>query len=321
MTKPIDDTVRYLVEAHNGMTSEPKERIDAGEAAFLAQALEDMRAAVYEDWYPDLKARAFIPVATDVDPGAETYSYEEQDFAGSAKVITNYADDPPSVEVSSTKITLPIVSLGDSYSYSIQDIRRAAKAGKPLQARKARAARDVWERGLDDIAANGHANTGLGGFINNANVNAANAPTGTWSGATVAQILADLNTGSKTVVTQSKEKVRPNTCLLPIDQYLLIAQTQMGSGDTRTVLEAFLASNPWITEVAPWDVLNGAGAGSTDRSIFYRKSPDVCELIIPQEFEVLPPQARNFAFQVLCHGRTGGTAVYRPLAMYYMDNI
>jgi hypothetical protein len=321
--KPIDHSVKILADQYNAMVSKPQDRLDAGEVAFLAQALEDMRAKVYEDVYPMLKARRFIPVATDIDPGAETFAYEEQRGVGSAKVIANYADDPPSVDVSSTKVILPIVGIGDSYSYSIQDIRRAAKAGSPLPSRKATEARRAWERGLDTIGASGHTDTGLGGFINNANVAAASATTGAWDGGvtTTAQILADLNLGSRTVITQSDENFQPNTVLMPVSQFLYLSQTVMSSTDPRTVLQAFLASNPWITEVAPWDVLAGAGSGATDRAIYYWKDPEVCELIVPQEFEILPPQAVNYAFKVLCHGRTGGTAVYRPLGMYYQDGV
>src|SRR5690606_26342599 len=142
-------------------------RLDDDATNMVALALENMRARVYEEQFPDTKARRFLPVNNEEDPGHETFSYEETTFGGSAKVIRNYADDPPSVETSGRKVTHGIVSLGDSYFYSIQDMRRAAVSGRPLVARKARAARVVYERGLDGIAAFGAPDDGIeNGLLN-----------------------------------------------------------------------------------------------------------------------------------------------------------
>lgn len=316
----MNPAVKILAEQINAR-SKPQDRLDADEVAVLAIALEDMRARVYEDAYTLTKARQFIPVSMDVDPGADSFSYEEQAHVGEAKIIANYADDPPSAEIESRKVILPIVGIGGSYHYSIQDLRRAAKAGTPLSARKARAARDVWERKLDSIAASGATDQNVGGFINNSAVTAASAATGTWSGATPTQIVADVNGASAAMITASDENYEPNSLLVPTAQYLILAQTRMDPTTQETVLNAILNSNPWISSIDPWNVLDGAGAGSTDRAVLYMKTPEVAEIIVPQDFEVLPPQADNFAFKVLTHGRTGGSAVYRPLGMRYMDGI
>ena len=50
-------------------------------------------------------------------------------------------------------------------------------------------------------------------------------------------------------------------------------------------------------------------------------SLDVVELIIPQEFESFPPQARNLSFVVNCHARVGGVSWRYPLAAAYMDGL
>ena len=199
----------------------------------------------------------------------------------------------------------------------------AAFSGKPLSARKATAARRLWERKLDEIAALGAAAAGIpSGAINNSDVAiTALAAAGVWSGKTAQQILDDLNALAKSVVVDSKENFMADSLLLPLDQYILISQLRFSVDNSETVLEAFLRANPMISSVEPWNVLAGAGAGSTDRALLYMRSPEVLELVIPQEFEVLPPQPKNLAFNVLCHGRTAGTCVYEPLAMKYMDGI
>lgn len=298
-------------------------RMDANETVMLALQLEDMRARVYETEYPDLKARLFLPTSGDVNTGAESFSYQETDAVGEAKIITNYADDLPSVEVSGTKVLRGIVGLGISYLYSIQDIRRAAFAGQPLSARKATEARAAFERKVDSIAAFGAPDHGIAdGFLNNGNVAIqALAAAGVWSGKTPTQVLADLNLLVKAVFVDSKEKHRPDTVLLPTLQFMQVSQTRMSTDQGETILEAFLRANPFVQRVDSWNLLDGAGAGSSDRAVAFASNVDVAELVNPQEFEVFPPQPKNLAFSVACHGRTAGCVVARPLGAKYMDGI
>lgn len=316
----MDNIIRHL----NRWTrrGQPVIRADAGEAGMLELQLEQMRTKVYEIQYTELKARRFLPVATDIDTGAETFAYEQTDEAGVAQIITNYANDLPSVTSRTEKIIHQIVSLGDSFEYSIQDLRRAAFSGVPLDARKAKAARNAYERGLDALAARGSAAHNIGGFINASNVVISTlAAAGTWSTKTAAEILADLNKLVSDYVVANRETIMPDTLLVPTDQYLRMTQTQMSADNSRTVLEAFRASNPSITLVDSWNVLDTAGAGATDRIALYKRDPEILELVNPQEFEVFAPEPRNLAFIVNCHGRTAGTCIYRPLGIRYMDGV
>ncbi len=301
--------------------SEPVLRADAGEAGMLELQLEQMRARVYEVQYTELKARKFLPVATDIDTGAETFSYEQTDEVGEAKIITNYSDDLPSASSKTEKITHHIVSLGDSFEYSIQDLRRAAFSGVPLDARKAKAARNAYERGLDNLAAVGSAAHNIGGFVAATGVEISAAIGAVWSGLTGTQVLADLNKLVNDFITNNKETIMPDTLLLPTSQYLKMTQTQMDTANSRTVMEAFKASNPSVNMVEPWNVFDAAGDSGKDRAVLYRRDPEIVELVIPQEFEVFAPEPRNLAFVVNCHGRTAGTCIYRPLGIRYMDGI
>ena len=305
------------------------QRMDADETNMLALELEQMRARVYEAEYPELRARQFIPVTNEVDSGAETFSWREIDFAGKAKVIRNYADDPPSVETKSEKQTNSVVSLGDAFEYTIQDIRRAAFSGQPLNARKALAARRLWERGLDDIAALGAPDDGIAtgllnktvgtsaGQIRGGAVTAAN-----WTDATIDGdgMVNDLNQQVQGMIEDSAELYTPNLLLLTTAHFLRLSHTRMSVDSTETALEAFLRTNPWIEDVQPWNLLKAidGASGNNSRGMLLRRDPDVVELVIPQEFEVLPPQVRNYAFKVLAHGRTAGTVVYRPLGLRYL---
>ena len=305
------------------MLSPSEKRLDAGETAMLEQQLEFMRAAVMEVRYEDLYARRFLPVATDVDTGAEFFTYTQTDEVGEAKIIRNFADDAPTVEVNAEKIRHDIVSLGDSYNYSIQDMRRAAFSGVPLDARKAMAARKAFERGIDTLAAEGSAQDNIVGFLKSSVVGITTPVGAVWAGLTADEILTDLNKLVSEMIIASKETYLPDTVLLPTAQHILVSQRRMSTsnGNDDTVLTAFRKANPSVARVESWNKLATAAVGGGARGVAFRADREVCEVVIPQEFEVLPPQPKNYAFNVLAHGRTAGCAIYRPLGMRYIDTI
>jgi hypothetical protein len=300
-------------------------RLDAGETAALARQLEHIYAQTYDVKYAELKARRFIPIDTSVDAGAEFYTYRQWNMFGMAKLIANYADDLPRVDSLAKEFPAPIKSLGASYGFSIQDMRRAAMNGSQLDARRARAARRAHEQSFDDIMAFGNADAGLGGMTNNANVPIVPAVTGTWitSVATPLQMIADLNELVNSIILATLETFIPNTLLLDNTSFQRINSTPMSTtGDAdKTVLRFFLDNNPYITDVDQWNKLNAAGAGGVSRAVAYMRSEEVLAGVEPQAFEQFPPQARNLEFVVPTHSRVGGVRIQYPLAMAYMDDL
>ena len=55
--------------------------------------------------------------------------------------------------------------------------------------------------------------------------------------------------------------------------------------------------------------------------IAYSRDPDVVELVIPAEFEMFDPQARNLEFVVPTRLVTSGVHIHRPGAIAYRDGI
>ena len=43
------------------------------------------------------------------------------------------------------------------------------------------------------------------------------------------------------------------------------------------------------------------------------------QLVVPMEFEQLPPQVVNMTFKIPCHIRVGGIRVSYPLSIRYLD--
>jgi hypothetical protein len=182
-------------------------RLDAGETATLAKQLEFVYAKTYDVKYAELKARRFIPIDTSVDAAAEFFTYRQWNMFGMAKLIANYADDLPRVDALAKEFPAPIKSLGASYGFSIQDMRRSAKAGSQLETRRATAARRAHEQSFDDIMAFGNLDAGILGFLNNPNVPIVPAVTGQWitNAATPLQMIADLNELVNSIVLATLE--------------------------------------------------------------------------------------------------------------------
>jgi hypothetical protein len=295
--------------------------MDAGETAALARQLEHIYAQTYDIRYAELKARRFIPIDTSVDSGAEFYTYRQWNMFGMAQIIANYADDLPRVDALAKEFPAPIKSLGASYGFSIQDMRRAAMSNSQLENRRAKAARRAHEQAVDAIGALGNADAGLGGFLNNANVPIISPDNAPWSAATSLQIVADLNKLVNSIVTATLETFVPDTVLLDNASFQIINTQPMSStGDSdKTILRWFLENNPYITNIDQWNKLNTAGVAAATRLVAYQRSEEVLALVIPQEFEQFPPQAKNLEFVVPTHSRIGGVRVQYPLAIAYMD--
>lgn len=301
-------------------------KLDADESIFFLKELEAVKSKAYDVLYPEYKCRRLIPVSFEAGPGAETIKYEQYDSVGVAKIINSYADDLPRADVKGKEFRSPVKSLGASYGYSVQEIRSARMAKKPLEQRKANAAKKAIQIKENKIAFFGDSASGLQGLINHPNIQEYTVPadgTGSsklWSTKTAAQILRDMVGMVTQVVSVTKGVETPDTLLLTIDHYNVVANTQMPNLNM-TILKFFLENNPYIKNVEWLLELKAAGAGATDRMMTYRRDPEKLTLEIPQDFEQFPPQEKGLEFVVACHERIGGIIFPYPLSACFGDGI
>ena len=300
--------------------------LDAAETLFFERELEHRKAQTYDVIRAPLKAFELIPVSTEAGAGAESIVYEQYDSTGVAKIVANYADDLPRADVKGKEFVARVKSVGDSYGYSLQEVRAAQFAGKPLEQRKsnaaARAQRELWNR----VAFFGDAANGLPGWLTNTNVPSAPVVAGAstdteWSTKTPAEILKDMNDAANSIVALTNGAEIPDTLVLPIEQYSFIASTPAGTGTDTTILEYFIRNNPYINTVTWANELKGAFAGDTDGFIVYRRDPDAMEFEMPVSFEQLPVQERGLEFIVPCHSRIAGTIIRYPLSQAFRRGI
>lgn len=302
-------------------------QLDADESIFFHRQLEFLKSKSYDIVYPELKARQLIPVSYEAGPGADTIAYEQYDMVGVARIISSYADDLPRADVKGKEFVGKVRSIGDSFGFTIQEIRAARFANKPLEQRRADAARRAALQLENTIAWFGDTTHGLGGLLNNANIPEFTIPadgTGAsalWTAKSADQILRDMNGVANLPIVNTKGTHVPDTMLLPVAQYALISSTPRSSTSDTTILNYFLANNPFIKKVEWLNELTGAYAGPTNGIFVYKKDPNFLTLEVPQDFEMFPVQERNLELITPCHMRTGGVKLYYPLACAFGKGI
>lgn len=300
-------------------------RHDAGETFFFARELEYIKSKSYDIEFPDMKAFKHIPISTEAGEGAQAITYAQFEEVGLARVIESYADDLPRADITGKEYTTQVKSIGVSYGYSVQEIRAAIYVGRSLTQRQANAARRANDQQINRLAWFGNTTYNILGILNTPNIpeylvpNTGVGATTQWVNKNPDQILLDLNNITNSIVGLTKGVEMPNTVLLPVNQYTLIASTPRSPTSDTTILEYFIQNNPFITTVDWVPELAGAGpvvmSVATDLFIAYDKNPDKLTMEIPMPFTQYPPQERGLEFVVPCESRYGGIITYYPLSL------
>jgi len=299
--------------------------LDDQTAIFFERQLVYVKQQTYDIIYPEMKARMLIPVDTTAGPGAEFIKYEQFDQVGIAQFVSNYAKDFPRASIKGKEFLQKVRSLGDSYSYTVQEIRNAQMAGLPLNARLALAAKRGIFLKENRTAFLGDTEYGFLGLLNHPNIGHVTLPTdgtGTVSDflkKTPEQVLRDLNLGVTSIINTTKGVESPNTILLSPSYWGFLSTLKIPYSDY-TVLEFFLKNSPSCKNAEMVPELESAGVGSIPRIIWYDRNPMKLQLAIPQDFEQFPPQEVNLEFQIPCHSRFGGVLFYYPLSAAYTDD-
>lgn len=304
---------------------------DDAEAAsvFFARELDFVKSQSYDVEYPEFTALSLFPMSSEVDPGAETVTYYSYDKTGLAKIISNYATDLPRADVKGKPTTAIIKSLGDSYGYSIQEMRASRMAGKSLDTRKAESARYQIDYLNNKIAWNGDAETGLKGVLSTDNdvplYTVANGAKGTtsWADKTEDEILADITGMLKQMATVTKKVEKPDTLALSSDAYIEI-QNKRIDGTATTVLKYIQDNIPDIKQIVSCPELdadsvetNPYAAASDGKAVALLFKNDSRKLSIenPLPFMQYPIQTQGLEVVVPCEARTAGAMIYYPMSL------
>lgn len=294
-------------------------RMDASSTLFLARQLEELDNETYYVEYPEFQGVQILPIKSNVNVGADKYTYQVRDRNGEFAPSANLADDSPEQEIAGDSVSTSLYSFRGHYRYSVQDARRAAMAGQPLESDKALATRENSETKLDEILATGYSAQGITGFYNNANVSAVTPDTGDWhlAGTDADEIVADLNKVVRAIITDTKGRVIPNAIVLTPTQYAA-ADTKRLPNTEISALDFFRKKNPQV-QVSQWARGETAGAGGVRRMMVGRMDRRTLEALVPVRYETFPPEIRGLVYQVEAHMRTGGVIFRYPGAWRRVD--
>ncbi len=288
---------------------------------WLSRELETIESRVFEKKYADIIYPMVLPVDTaTVDNAADTYTYRMVDRVGKFKVIQDRASDLPRVDVFRKETSLKVVSIAASYGYTVQETRAARRQGFGLQEQRVSAVRRAYEEKVQDMALFGDSNVGIEGFFNNSNVDKLNV-TQTWisSTATADEMLKVLNTAVSYMVKSTNMVERPNTMLMAYEDYNVLSTTPRSATSDTTVLQYFLANDPYITQIMPLNELDDFGGANKNRIVLYNRDPEKLRLHIPQVLEFFPPERKLLEYEVASHARVMGTSIYYPKSVLYVD--
>jgi hypothetical protein len=301
-------------------------RLDRAESVFFARETEYVKTKTYDAKSPDLKGLRLIPQAGDVPVGVEEITYRRYFEAGEAKIIADYAKDFPRVDVFAEEFTSKVVDIGDSYGYSIKEIRASMRSGKRLDQRRALAARRTIERKLNAVSLRSDPEGGTYGLLDYPGVTEATLPADgaggsrRWADKSVDQILRDINVMLDAVIVPTNGIEAPDTLLLPLNAFTKLTNTRLG--DNTISLMKYIRDNfPQITKIDWLNELKDVGAGGLNRIFIGKFDGDHLEHQIISDFEQLETEHEGGEYTIPCMATTGGVIVYYPAAFAYADGV
>lgn len=301
-----------------------EEKLDTNQTILLREQLTSVRNQAIEIQFPEYKARDYIPLKTDTNPGAQFVEFQILERQGRGKIVADYAKDFPRVGLVGTSHIGTIKSLGASYGYSVQELRAAVMAGQPLNARLARASKQSIVELENQIAWFGDDANRLYGVFNNPNVPRAIAPAGVagvaWELKTPDEIIADMNQIVNGVSENSLGVFTANVLLLPLTCYNIISSTPRSAVSDTTILDWFMRNTPYISRISWLNELETASTTGGRMALAYKLDKDVLELDIPKDFEVFPEQVEGMEMKHPCHSRIAGVHIYQPLALNLLED-
>lgn len=304
----------------NGKTNNPM-RLDANESAFFTRELTHVKTRAYEAKLADLKGLQLIPISTEAPSGVSEITYKQYRGVGFAKVINDYAKDFPRVDVYGEEKTVKVRGLGDSYGYSIPEIRNSQRVGKNLDQRRANTARRAHDEQMNKMALKCDTVNQTNGLIDYPGITQVTlqSSTKTWAQKTIDEILTDINDILNGVMNATSGKETPDTLLLPLKQYNDLSNRRI-DGTSETLLQYILKNNPYIKKIDYLIELSNVQA-SKDRMIVGKFDEEHITLEIPQMFEQFEAQQEGMEFTIPCHSECAGVIIYYPLAFAYADGI
>lgn len=291
---------------------------------FLVSQFANLESKVYEAKYTAINFAEMIPVNTAVPEWADSWDYISYDAVTLGKFIGSSADDLPNVALSANKTSVPIGYAGNSFDYSLDELRKTQQLRIPIDVTKGRAAfRGAMEHS-QRVAYFGDAPRGMYGLFNNPNLALDNSTTN-WATATGQEKVSDMNSLLIKVWIDSANTHLPNALAIDSERYAQISSQRMDIGTDTTVLEFFKKNNLYTTttgqelRIFPRLQLAKAGVGGKARMLAYELNDDNLGMCNPIPWRAIAPQMKNLNIVVPCEYKISGTEWRYPFSAAYRD--
>jgi hypothetical protein len=314
-----------IAAGHKVVFNDGLPTMDDGMGFYISQ-LAGLESKIYEAKYTNINFAEMVPVKTDIPEWADTWDYISYDAVTLGKFIGSSADDLPSVALSANKSSVPIGYAGNSFDYSLDELRKTQQLRIPVDATKGRAAFRGSQEHSQRVAYFGDTARGMTGLFNNANL-ALDDSTVWWPTATGQQIVDDLNSLLVEVWINSANTHLPNAIAIDSARYATISSRRMDTGTDTTILEFFKRNNLYTTttgqelRVFPRLQLIGAGVGGADRMMAYELNDDNLGMCNPIPWRALAPQMVGLNIKVPCEYKISGVEFRYPFSGAYRDHL
>ena len=285
--------------------------VGVGTGYFFARQLEQIMPGVIEKRLSPLNGLRLFRIDSSVNEGAESYTRRMQEYVGEADFISDFASDLPEADVNRREMSYRCHSIGDKYSYSMQEIRAAQFTGDSLQADKGLAARRMIEEKHNRICWYGDAKRGLYGVLtfpytprvvlsNPINVSSA-----------AADIYAELAAFISDIRERTQQTEHGSRLILPQAEWDYIHNTRLTPGQDKTISAYLLANVKGLSVIESANELapdSGDSRNPLTSRLIMVDNPELATFTyeMPMPFTQHAAQERNLSFIVPCESRTGG---------------
>jgi hypothetical protein len=295
---------------------------DATVGAFLRE-LEDIETQVQRVEYADLPfaSGTIVPLEIQNKPWAREVTYRQITKTGRFALQRSYSSNVPMIDVLSEEFTQKVHKFAGGYWFSDDDIEAVVHTGMDLESEKVAGVKEASEQEMNELIAFGDPKIGMHGFLNDPNILYSFAPYKIDGSSTPMQILALLHDSVTAVVKLTKQVEKPDTMLLPVDQYHYLANTMVSDKLQVTLLKQFLETSPYIKDIESINELAGAGADGTDLMYIYRRDKNKVKARIMQALKFLNLERKGLGYERSAVFKYGGIVSYRPFSRHAVAGI
>lgn len=250
--------------------------------------------------------------------------------ATDSPVLAGGSDTIPIVQASLDKAVYKAHSFNVGMRIMFQDMQRASFTGRSLDQMLTDGIRLAYDKHMDANVYIGIEKFGTTGLLNSPEVVRSDATTGSWSTATPAQILADIDTAIVATWNAAAYDLDalPNHILIPYEQYTMLISTPMSDLATESIMDYIMRNNVATKNgsdlfIGATAFCKGIGTGSSDRMAVYCNKERYLrvEELVPLTRSMSQPNAEHNCFDTAFVANVSETEIFYPQTIRYYDGI